>query len=635
MTRAHSSYFAIVAIGLSLATTGLAADPPPGSSFAAAVDRAREAASRWPPIESSLGRTSLAPQLEPCLTLEHDAVACGQVDVSTCRQALRSVFDALSDETPDERHQRALLGAALYGLAEVVRASEAGQCPRTTAAGLHAAELALGDDGRTLYLRATPPLRSGRRYALEVSNAAGAELEALRRSVKPGGPPEHATTYARIARTSLADVSAPVDIEKLSTALTRWEADAAVVPGLSSDVALRTVLPARAAAAVLERLQFAFVPEDRARPERVLVTFRTPDTRDGLRSYRERLESEPCRAVPLLAVHEQFLGTVPALDIAGDDDGSFLGVEAGRAETTNVPIRFLRPGDATDATPLVLLVPGHEMTAADMLAAHGPALAARGMAALAIDLPEQGARVTGGGTLLDVLDPGHLTLGLRQAAADVLAVARAARRCGFRLPDGTIYRPTAVRYFGFSLGAMVGTMVRSVSPDLGTTVLVAPGAGIARWLKLRILTEFGVPLVSCSSGPNAGQSCLSTGRCPPPGLCRRDPTAERVWTLIEPPYARISAGADPLTFATETTGDASSAPLLVVTGGEDAALHPELATRLADAYRMKPHSEHARRGSHSEFVQWPNLGHDLLEEPAVRRQVYDFLDSRGRSRPTR
>lgn len=621
----------VAIVALALATPGLAAVPPPGDSFAAAVDGARGAASRW----SAIGKTAISSELQPCLVLEHDAVECGHVAVKACQDALRTVFDSLPSETEYERRERALLGTALYGLADVARADEAGRCPHRPLPGQHAADLVLDNDGQTLHLRATPPLRSGRRYSLAVSGATSEELDALRRSVKPGGPTEHATTYAGIAKEYLTDSSSPIDVERLSGALTQWEADAALVPGLGSEVALRSTLPSQADGADLERLAFAFVPADDASPEQVVLTFRTLDARAGLRAYRERLESEPCSAVPLLAARKRLLGAIPALDIAPEDEGSFLGAPADRATPTNVPIQLLRPLNATDDTPLVILVPGHKMTAEEMLAAHGPALARRGMATLAMDLPHQGTRATRGGALLDILNPAHLTLGLRQAGADVLAVVRAARLCGLALPHGAVYQPQDVRYLGFSLGAMVGTMVRSVSPNLGTTVLAAPGAGIARWLALGILSELGAPLLSCSSGPSAGQSCLTTGKCPPPGLCRRDPTSERLWTLVESPYARISAGADPVAFAPETTGDASTAPLLIVTGGEDAALPPPLATRLADAYRMKPISEYARRGSHSELVQWPELGHRLLPDPAVQQQVYDFLASQGRSRPAR
>lgn len=621
-TRARLISAAVAALVLT-AAVGRAADPAPGDSYAGAAERAAEIATQLKDV---------APTLAPCRSLGAHSVRCGNVDVDSCRAALALALSKIPGETPDERRARALVGSALHGLANIEHAERVGTCPHLARPGRHAVELALDDDGRTLHVRAVPPLRAGRRYALEVAGVEADEITALRRSTKPRGGARR--SYASLAAETLGSTPSPVDAQAVQQALTRWEADTALLRGIGNDVPLRLQLSRPADAATLERVRFTFVPESEATPDATLTRFRTFEGRAELHAYRKRLADRACEAIPLLAADAELIGAIPALDIEerGDHEGRarLLGAPAAASRPTNLPVRLQLPPSANAETPLIVLLPGHHLTAGEMIAAHGPALVERGLAVIAIDLPEQGARTTNGRSLLEILDPAALTVRLRQAAADVIATSRAARACGFGLAGGEVYRPTTVRFFGFSLGAMVGTLVRSVSPELGTTVLVAPGGGIARWLKLRILTAFGAPLVSCSAGPEEGQSCLATGHCAPPGVCRRDPDTERLWSLIEPSYAWLSAGADPLTFATERTGGASTAPLLIVTGGEDAALHPALASRLADAYRLKRAGDHRRRGPHATMIQWPALGHELLSEDAVRKQVYAFLASDGR-----
>ena len=92
----------------------------------------------------------------------------------------------------------------------------------------------------------------------------------------------------------------------------------------------------------------------------------------------------------------------------------------------------------------------------------------------------------------------------------------------------------------------------------------------------------------------------------------------------------VAAGADPLEFAGHRTGAASHAPLLLLTAGEDPMLHPLLATHLTDALGMTPTGvEHQRRGPRSTAVQWPSLGHEMVDNPQVRAQAYDFIARHG------
>src|SRR5205085_4134872 len=151
--------------------------------------------------------------------------------------------------------------------------------------------------------------------------------------------------------------------------------------------------------------------------------------------------------------------------------------------------------------------------------------------------------------------------------------------------------------------------------------LVAPGGDILGWLMLRVTPDFGARYVTCLGGPREGESCIDDGRCAPPGSCIVDPYSERLCGLITLPYELAAAAGDPLSYVTHRTGTASKGRLLVVTAGEDAALHPALATRLADAYGMHPIGPHRRRGPRSQLVQWTGVGHELLGLPGVRAQI--------------
>jgi hypothetical protein len=90
------------------------------------------------------------------------------------------------------------------------------------------------------------------------------------------------------------------------------------------------------------------------------------------------------------------------------------------------------------------------------------------------------------------------------------------------------------------------------------------------------------------------------------------------------------AGGDPLSVVGARRPGAGRGRLLVITGGKDEILYPLLATRLADAYRLRPVGGHRRRGGRVTLVQWPELGHDLATREGVREQAYAFLATGGR-----
>jgi hypothetical protein len=211
-----------------------------------------------------------------------------------------------------------------------------------------------------------------------------------------------------------------------------------------------------------------------------------------------------------------------------------------------------------------------------------------------------------------------------------MAAVRAALHCGVVLPDGKRVQPKEVLYLGYSLGTMVGILARSVEPELGTAVLFAPGGDISGWLMLQLTPRFSAPYVSCLGGPQHGESCFPSGLCAAPGVCTMDPHLYQLASLLELPYALAGAGADPLELAVERTGRASKARALLLTGAEDGVLHPMLATRLGDALGQKAYGPHRYRGPRTLRIDWPHLGHELVQDPAVRAVAYEFLASRGR-----
>ncbi|MBM4245884.1 MAG: hypothetical protein FJ148_19110 [Deltaproteobacteria bacterium] len=134
---------------------------------------------------------------------------------------------------------------------------------------------------------------------------------------------------------------------------------------------------------------------------------------------------------------------------------------------------------------------------------------------------------------------------------------------------------------------------------------------------------------ACSGGSSHGAKCKGT--CEPDGICIADPQLVGFADLLSFAYGSAFAGAQPVSFAGERTGAASTAPLLVISAGVDMAVGPAAGPRLADVYGMTLDDVGGRRGRGTRLLVWPSHGHDLLADLRVRRQAYDFLATRGRA----
>jgi len=592
-----------------------------------------------------------------CAPLLAAREACHVPADDGCAPALAAVFGALRAVRPALSARRAAaadaIAADIFDAASrlaLARDSLArGGCTQVAVASGHPTHMRLGPDHRTVDVRPLTALRAGRRYAVVAQGIDRAALPALRASLVPKPAarglaiPEGA--FVTPIAAALPDDAGGISIARTTDLVRRLERDAATMPGLGAFAGVRVTLPAPIVPEQIGRLQLSFVPAEHAAEADTLAAFTVLDPRAGLLQDRARLATLACESATaevrdtkeilgarLPHVARLLHGRYRSLDVlAGEGHADPLGVPADMARPVELPYLLALPHDFGPDTPLVLLVDGHAGSAARILGKHAAALTERGLAVLAVELPLHGERAVAGADFLDALDPAALGRTMRQAAVDVLAAIQAATRCGLTLPGGVRLRVPEVRYLGYSLGGMIGSIVRTVEPALGTTVLAAPGGDILGWLVLRISPELGATYVTCLGGPQEGASCIPSGQCAPPGTCMVDSFLDRLHWLIALPYALGAAAADPLSYVTNRTGTATGkGRLLLITGGEDAALHPALATRLADAYGMQPVGPHRRRGPRSQMVQWPELGHELVDRPGVRAQIAEFLASDGR-----
>ena len=591
-----------------------------------------------------------------CKDFLDGAAACRVPADDGCRDALVAVFAKLRGlrATLEPRRGAAADASAtdLFDVASRVALARAavarGDCADVAPDGALASQMLLGPDGKTIVVRPLVALRGGRRYALVARGVPDGAHDALRASLVPrpdgDGIAVPAGAFTAPIAALLPDDAGGISDAKLAELVARLERDADAVPGLGAFSGVRVTLPEVVTPDRVGTLQLAFAPVSEARESETLAVYRVLDARRGLLEDRARLASLPCVATPaaprdtkatlgarLPNVAALVHGVYRSLDVLGDASSGPLGVPAAAAEPVERPYLLALPHDFGPSTPLVIAVDGHAGSATRILGKHAGALTERGLAVMTVEQPRHGERAEPGADFLDALDPAALGRMMRQATVDVLGAVEAATRCGLALPSGKQLRVPEVRYLGYSLGAMVGAIARSVEPRVGTAVLAAPGGDILGWLLLRVSPAMGATYVTCLGGAQEGESCIPTGQCTPPGVCMVDPFLDRLHWIVALPYEIAAAPADPLSYVTHRTGTSSSGRVLLVTGGEDAALHPALATRLADAYGMRPSgTPHQRRGPRSRLVQWPELGHELVDRPGVRAQIAQFLASDGR-----
>lgn len=644
------------AVELALSTL---ATLPPTSRGRTALDAASAACASITPPPAGGCTTATAPA-SPCTSSGPPANGCLAIDADRCRAALAALYDTLGGDASDAlwrdlfRTARHRVADALSRLAWAPRPDAGGRCAVPARSGDRAARIELGADGRGLALRPLRPLRAGRRY----------------RALLDGLPPDVTVRWwlgADAVPEVEADLLAAYEAtfprrddrfaeDEVRRLLKRIAVEELAPSGVPGSTGIRGRLSRPLDGSEITRLRASFVPE-RSSPNgaaggtlpaldpRAGVALRTLDPRAALLAYRSAFTARACDGAANAggalervvepgfadpAVAAVYRGRYASAELSGTAHDAEHGTPAAPAPPVEHGFVVALPAGFDPATtPLVLLVHGHGGNAQAMLKNNAIGLARRGMASMALDLPAHGER-TGEPELAVPLEPARLTHGLRQAAVDVLALIDATLRCGLAPPDGARrWVPGELRFLGYSLGASVGVLVRAVEPRIGTTVLIAPPADLVDWQVIQVPRVLGVTAYgACSGGSTHGTKCRGT--CEPDGTCIADPQLVGFGDLLSFPYGAIFAAAQPVSFAGERTGPASTAPLLLITAGVDMAVGPAAGPRLADVYGMTIDATGGRRGRGTRLVQWPAHGHDLLADLQVRRQAYDFLATRGR-----
>lgn len=609
---------------------------PLQTTWHGAVDRVAEVVERAQTLGPTLGIPSeTLTELSTC-----EALDGGRAVSSLSQSALSDCIDALAHEYDLARARSAIDDGIVRGMRAYLARGLADAAFRLRALsspvrpGALPAQILVAEDGRTLRLRPLRALRPGRRWTLVVEGLTTDELEHVRATAVPRSagtrPAVLPGAFVEPIAEGLRTDPVPMNRDEALAIARRLEADAGSRAGASPTAGVQVRLPTPLRGADLRRLSAAFVPPRIAPSDVSVVEIFVADGRASLLDLSRRLDALECpgtvaRELPSAAPPRTLHGIYPSLAIVGTAGGHPSERPADAAPATHLPFRMALPGAIDDSTPLVIGVHGHHGAADRFLRAHAGGLTERGAALLTVELPHHGLRGAHATRFLGAEDPITLRANFRQAVVDVLAALAYVRHCGIRLPDGATYRPTDVRYLGFSLGSLLGVTVRSLAADLGPAALVAPAGDLAAWLLFRVPARLDAMILVCVGGPDHGASCIDDRACTPPGACRIDPDYARILFLLDLPYGLALADAEPLGPARVRTGAASHAPALLVTGGQDGVLHSLLQARLADAYDMHGEPPDPVRGPRSERIHFPELGHDLLSDARVRERVYDFL----------
>ncbi len=663
----------------SAGVSGASVDPPPGTSPEAAFAAATEAADRALTLGAQIGLPEPVRGALTSCRLRGEAEN-NRAALETCSVALARLYAETARERTDPL-RRALAGRlgslaadAAARIGRIARRRD-GTSPVATAGRIDA-RFDLLPDRRTLRVQPLVPLVAGRRYGLVVER--GGHPAAVSEVLPRGETSPEVTrgAFAELLAGALVGNELGFEPGAVAALAARLEAEADGGPGFDVFAGFVVRLAEPLAASEIGTLDARFVPAralrageaahvfrtvdwprrlaPAARAARLLACAEAPSREIGVDGFFWRREPGVARLVEgswlapappvdpafgpggatTVTVDRQDLLDVPS-DPAFEPEGRAASATARAPSPTPglVELRWLvaLPESAGPATPVVLTVDGHAGRAERMLRRFASALTTRGIALVAIDLPEHGARGSGGAGFFEPLDPARLGAHLLESVVDVVAAVHALRTCGVPLAAGERLRPERVGYLGYSLGAMVGVMARSVEPALGAMVALAPGGDVTGWLMLHISSRLGASFMTCLDGPDHGHSCQMDGRCTAPGLCAVDPFQWEFASRVALPYALAGGGVDPLAFTSRRTGATSHGPLLLIGGGRDYVIYPGLMGHLTDGLGLHPVAEGVRRGPRAQQVQWPDLGHDLIEQPAVREQAAAFLAERMRA----
>lgn len=573
--------------------------------------------------------------------------------LSRCIEALGAVYGALTSKAETDAVRA---GARTYLASEVAdaalrvtsarAAAVAGDPGALAPAPGVAAQVLVLADLETLRIRPVQALRPGRKFALVIDGLTPEELDAVRASVVPRPSPTGLDVPPGSFVDPIVDAMgrdpSGMDHEMAHAVARQIEDDVRGRAATSPVAGVQVALPAPLRPDDLGRIVARFVPHREAPRDSTVVTLPIADLRGDLAPALERLAELPCATSPSVpragrvgggasSAVSVFAGEYPSVEIRREEGGRLYETPVRDAGVVDLPYLLAVPDGIGPETPLVVLVHGHGGSAEKFLAHHGAALVSRGLAVVAVEIPDHGIRGSREKHFLGIRDPSRFRVNVRQSLLDILALIQAATHCGFVLPGGETYRPTDVRYMGYSFGGLLGITVRSVWPGLGRAVFLAAAGDLAGWLRLHFAIDLNAPVVTCVGGAQNGRDCLQDRKCAPPGVCWVDPYLVQMASLIDLPFGLALAEAEPLGPARVRTGASSDAPLLLLTGGSDGVLFPLLQARLGDAYDLRGEHPGRIRGPSSERRHWPELGHDLIDNDEVRSTAYDFLAAESRT----
>ena len=526
---------------------------------------------------------------------------------AACLAALRANYAAMEALRVDPRvDPRA--GARARRLSHALVEEIVLRQPPVLAQGSVPARLRPMGDGRLLHLEPLRALVPGKTYEVVVEG-----LPVVAVQVEPGNSPAVVAAVAASLQESQPRVAGS-ELSRETVAATRrllaeLESQAGAASGMPALAGARVLLAEPLSGKMLNQVRVAFVPvEDSAGRASVVVADRIAQ----LRQARQGLAALPCVPVRMRSDRaapgrSRYRGYFPAPGPAG--------------EVERVPFLMALPEPLPERPELVVLVDGLGGSMQRFFADQAPALLARGLGVVAVELPRHGER-SGPRSYLAADQPAALARILQQGALDVMAAIRQIASCGVDLAPGRRLTPGSFHYLGYSLGGMTGVLVRSAEPDLDRVALIAPAADLADWLSLSAVRALGVPLVTCVGGADHGRSCLGHGRCAGAGACLVNATLANVDRHIRWPWQVAALGADPADYASRSAGRGE---LLILSAGEDGILAPRQTYRLAEALGMQPDGPHHWVGDRARLQEWSDLDHGLVGHPEVRATAHDFL----------
>jgi len=276
--------------------------------------------------------------------------------------------------------------------------------------------------------------------------------------------------------------------------------------------------------------------------------------------------SDPIPDVQALFTNGTFRGQVGTVPYSADNPL----VASRSAPSRVVPYLAVYPREASPGSGVVVFMHGFSRSRLDMLAL-APALTRAGFVVVAIDAYQHGARQRDvahpEGDTAYGLDPGLMMLGeafpdpfinptflartrdrLRQIVVDHLALIRVLAEADGAQPlvdldgDGVPDDLGPIHLVGFSLGAMVGTVVAALSPEVERVVLSVPGGSLAQ-----VMAESPALSANLSTLIYLLANAPGFGLLPPGGAVMLPGTSER--ELYDRVAESITSAVDPLVFA--------------------------------------------------------------------------------------